>query len=331
MVSYMTLSATKIIFIAFLFFLCVSALIVVVIFYATQPALNREEMPKMDIVQYSSPADVTPPKDPRTLKVVTYNIGYASGDKNNKGSVLIRSEVRDNLDNMILELQQIDPDVIALQEVDFYAARSFDINQLEYLARGLNMPYAAYAVNWSKRYVPWPFWPPHKHFGRIVSGQGILSRYPVTGHEAIYFEKPESNSFLYNLGYLDRVAQRVTLKLNSKEISFWNVHLEAYDENARLKQVHRLADIINKEEFKDIIIAGDFNSDLDGKALRQFIQLSQSKNAESPTTGFTYPSWEPARKIDHIVYKGVLMTESHTLSGLLASDHLPVWAEFNLE
>ena len=51
----------------------------------------------------------------------------------------------------------------------------------------------AYAVNWDKRYVPFPYWPPVVHFGEMLSGQGVLSKFPILMNKKIVLQKPEEN------------------------------------------------------------------------------------------------------------------------------------------
>jgi endonuclease/exonuclease/phosphatase family metal-dependent hydrolase len=93
-------------------------------------------------------------------------------------------------------------------------------------------------------------------------------------------------------------------------------------------------------------VAGDFNSvsvyrnDLSeqekkeledrGEALRRFIEITKLTNAEGPTPFFTMSSWNPVKKIDHILYdeKSTRLLSVGTVDDLKASDHLPVWGNF---
>ncbi len=315
------------------------------IWYAALPAVKAPAFPseKVFVIFEPMPGDLAPPE---TLRVVTYNIGFASGKKNNEGAVLIPEEVEANLEMMAKTLQGLHPDIIALQEVDFSAARTFNINQLDYLSKALHLPYGAYVVTWNKNYIAWPYWPPRRHFGHVVSGQAVLSRFPILNQETFRFEKPKKNPFWYNWFYLDRVGQRLSLKIGNKETIFWNVHLEAFDNTTRVRQAQKLGEWVNQNSGKTQIVAGDFNSvsyslplspeeikkfgEDRAEALNQFIQITHLKNAEPNQPLYSMPSWKPVKKIDHIFYSEDLhLKTSGNIPNLIASDHLPIWAVFS--
>ena len=167
----------KILFVLFIIILFVAA----VIYGARNPAFSENEFPSSGIIEFKQFVERIHKEMPDEITAVTYNIGYGSAEKNNKPEVLSEEEVRKNLDVMVESLKELDPDIVFLQEVDFNAARTVGIDQMRYLAKSLAMPFAAYTVTWNKRYIPWPYWPPAVHFGRMLSGQAILSRFPIEG------------------------------------------------------------------------------------------------------------------------------------------------------
>ena len=128
-----------------------------------------------------------PPRDP-TLTLVSYNIGYLSGLANAALETDVevsasRASFDANQKMAIAALQAVNPDILAVQEVDLDARRSYGVNQVEALAQGLGLANGAIAINWDKRYVPFPYWPLTQQFGRTLSGQAILSRFPIQNHE----------------------------------------------------------------------------------------------------------------------------------------------------
>lgn len=279
-------------------------------------------------VEFAAPPPALPPQ---SLRIVTYNIGYAYADQNNTGNRLTETAVRKNLDAMITALSDLQPDVIGLQEVDFAAHRTHYIDQLAYLAHGLKMPFAAYAVTWNRRYVPWPYWPPSRHFRQVVSGQAVLSRYPIVAQTIHHFAKPASNPFWYNLFYLDRLAQRVTVQVGPQPAIFWHVHLEAFDESTRHGQLQTLATLARQEGAPHLWVLGDFNSESHAVATIEFGNATQLQNVEFPGMTYSVQSWSPAGKIDHIFSRRHFpITTAGTATQLLASDHIPVWAEVGL-
>jgi hypothetical protein len=71
----------------------------------------------------------------------------------------------------------------------------------------LEVANGAIAINWDKRYVPFPYWPITQQFGRTLSGQSILSRFPIQNHERHVLDRVAGNNWIYNAFYLDRLAQ----------------------------------------------------------------------------------------------------------------------------
>ena len=241
-------------------------------------------------------------------------MGYASGKKNNRGALLHKNEVQENLDRMVVALKKLKPDLVFLQEVDFFAERSFDTNQMKFLSQGLSLPYVAYVVNWNKRYVPWPYWPIPQHFGRLVSGQVLLSRYPILQQQILAFPKPEDNPFWYNWFYIDRNLQEITVQVGQKELAAFNIHLEAFSSRARTQQLKTLKQKIRNNPKKYQIVAGDFNLIWSGtgkdpdqakrhrKLLEGFRSGSGLKLAGDSPGHLTFPSWEPRKGIDFIFF-----------------------------
>ncbi len=307
--------------------------------YALRPGISPQRLPHAAILKFSDSS--TPTQNPNTLKIVTYNIGYASGIKNNK-SLLLKEEAENNLRAMADVLKKLNPDILFLQEVDFDSARTFGVNQFQYLADALGMPYGAYVLTWNKKYVAWPYWPPSLHFGRIVSGQGVLSRYPITKQDLLYFPRPASNPFWYNWFYLDRVVQHLTIEMGNRMIKAYHVHIEAFDPKEKVKQLKTLTEVVVKDHESRRIVAGDFNLasarvpgakveeiDIEGM-LNQFSETTGMKNAEPIPPPMSMPSHHPVKKIDHIFYDpSFQLIEAGNVSGLLASDHLPIWATLN--
>jgi endonuclease/exonuclease/phosphatase family metal-dependent hydrolase len=274
-----------------------------------------------------------------TLRVLSYNIGYAYGDANNK-RILPQDQVARNLNLAVSALEHLSPDVICLQEIDFDSDRSGRVDQLAFLAQRLGYAYAAYDVNWNKRYVPFPYWPPQNHFGRMVSGQAVLSRYPILANRVHVFAKPP-NPFWYNWFYLERTAQETQLDLgDGRSVRLWNVHLEAFHRPTRLAQADTFAKIVGSSDGGFRIVAGDFNDpnvedDAVGipypdNAFIRFLDATDMSEATSKRDGLTFPSWAPVERLDHIVFSKDMTASGSGTENVLASDHLPVWVDLKL-
>lgn len=312
--------------------------------YAIQPAVPEKEIPAASLVEFPEYAARAHRQKPLSVKAVSYNIGYASGEKNNRPLFLSRTEVEQNLQEMAEALKKLDPDIVAMQEVDFRSARTYDIDQFRFLARALQMPYGAYAVTWNKKYIAWPYWPFSRQFGRMVSGQAVLSRFPLTRQEITLLPKPASNPFWYNWFYLERLLQHLQMRAGTETWDLFNVHLEAFDPQRRLTQLQTLQEKVLASALTEKWVLGDFNlasqwtegsrdqeEDITG-ALQKFAAATGLRLAAGATSLLSMPSWKPVKAIDHIFYSPLFRIEqAGRIEGLLASDHLLVWALFTLE
>lgn len=280
------------------------------------------------------------PENPETLTVATYNLGYLSGLTNQQAVVRNRALLEANQATAISALQPLNLDVLALQEVDFDAYRSFHLNQQYALSEALALPFAALAVNWDKRYVPFPYWPPSVHYKAVTSGQAVLSRYPIRDNQRLVLERVPTNPFYYNALYLDRVAQITELDLSGQPLMVINVHLEAFDGPTRSRQtafVRQLAE--QYAETMPVLMLGDFNSDLDrgeesADGATPSIQILLDSPVLASAVPFqaqshTFPSDQPQYSLDYIFYTPATLAVRDwqvVQSAAQASDHLPVMA-----
>jgi len=290
------------------------------------------------------------PSPPDTLTVTTYNIGYLSGMTNNEPVVRSDSLLSANLDQALSLLRTVDPDVIAFQEIDYGAARSGYVQQLDTIARRLGYAAAAQAVNWDERYLPFPYGRPAIHFGRTVSGQAVLSRFPVRDHARRVLTRPDQ-WIGRDLFYLDRLAQVALLDLGGRPLFVLNVHLEAFDRGTRETQAREVRAYYDRlvETGIPVLLLGDFNSefppDSKGAALADSTLhillhdtelrpvLSDSVRAATTPAG-TYPADNPTRHIDHIFYPpdAVERVDQRIYCGAPShpADHCAVTASFRL-
>lgn len=314
------------------------------LYYAARPALSEQQLPRVGVRVIGPPTDA-PAVPPDRLRLVTYNIGYASGFMNNLGPIVKREEHDRYLEQIVATLRALRPDIVGLQEMDFFARRSFDVNQLEYIAARLGLPYVAHVVTWNLNYLPWPYWPPQLHYGRIVSGQAVLSRYPIVKHRVHTFPKPSEQPFWKQWFYLDRVVQQATIQIGAQPLIVWHTHLEAFEEGTRVQQAEQLGAMVAAANTPWQFVLGDLNSvsqwrpDVDlaqrerqhnsRAALDRLVERGGLRNAEPHESMLTYPSWDAIRKLDHILSTPSLpLRDAGVVTGVLASDHLPVWAEY---
>ncbi|MCP5049176.1 MAG: hypothetical protein GY940_18550 [bacterium] len=322
-------------------------------FWAGSGTLPEEKL--SEIISYH---DSTPqsPGNTGTFTIMTYNIGYLSGMTNNQ-SIRPGKELFDkNMRAVVTQLKKNPPDIITFQEIDYDSKRSYYVEQLQTIAVKAGYTYGAKAVNWDNRYVPFPYWPPSVHFGKVLSGQAVLSRWPISNAERIVLEKPESNAFYYNKFYLDRLIQVVKIGIGGHTLVVLNVHLEAFDQETRESQVQRVMETYRS--YKDnypVLLIGDFNAPppdalqkknfadepeadfttdktiafiLKESSLKAaFMEVPAEKNQDSV---FTFPSDKPTRKLDYIFYhhEKITLVSADTVR-IDSSDLLPLVVRFS--
>ena len=282
-----------------------------------------------------------------TFSVMTYNIGYLSGLDNNTPVRTTYAMNLANLDRAVSVIKDLSPDFIGFQEIDFASHRSYYLNQFDSI--GLLGDYAmgAIAVNWDKNFVPFPYWPPSTYFGKILSGQAVLSRYPIVSNTVMILPKPASNAFYYNRFYLDRLVQTAGVELpDSVKLLIINVHFEAFDKKTREIDSDRLVDYLKTiPRETPYILIGDFNSRPpyrgvslnDERTIRNIIAsglepaVGENLYAADPGKYYTFNSGHPVEKIDYIFYNPSRISEVDAFvvkeMGEI-SDHWPMYMKF---
>lgn len=163
-----------------------------------------------------------------TVVIASYNIGYLSGMTNNLPVRSTRDFYAENERRAIEAISRLNADIIGFQEIDFDSRRSYHTNQATMICDSL-FGYGAFAVNWNRRYVPFPFYPPKVYFGKMLSGQAVLSKFPITKQDVHLLERIQGKPYVYRVFYLDRLAQVVMINHPLKPFLVINLHAEAFD------------------------------------------------------------------------------------------------------
>lgn len=306
------------------------------IFYvwASSSTMNAKEYSKLITNTY--PSKTT---NDSVYSIVTYNIGYLSGMTNNRAIAKPKELFDKNMSKVLKEVKNVNPDIIAFQEIDYNSSRSYEVNQETEISK-LGYNYIAKGVNWDERYLPFPYWPPSMHFGKMVSGQSILSKYPLKDYERIVLERVADAPFYRDAFYLERLAQVSKVVIENKEVVLINVHLEAFDKPTRERQFRFVVDkLFNKykNEYPTILL-GDFNSRARNKeaVVQELFSMegvgNAGFNAENPSN--TFDTKDLYERIDYIFYtkNTIEYIDGRVLNEFgQASDHLPVLMRFKLK
>ncbi len=305
-------------------------------------------------ISHVEPADMMDVEErPSVIKIMTWNISFLYGEGSEGPGYEYRDKkfFEDKLELLVRQIKEANPDILCLQEIDFDSHRSHNINQAQILAQKAGYPYVAQAVSWESNYIPFPYWPISRNFGSMKSGGAILSKYPILSHEVTLLQKPQGNPWWYNVFYLHRYLQKVSIQLGEKTFNVINLHLEAFDKVDRLSQIKLLSDKVKNENIN--LVTGDFNMVPTGATKKsKFFNTDEYENDASfevmnksgmqevipeeiylkdENQYFTFPAWNPDRRLDYIFYQPELkMMKAEILPSAL-SDHLPLRASFQID
>jgi endonuclease/exonuclease/phosphatase family metal-dependent hydrolase len=235
------------------------------------------------------------------LRVVTYNVHRCKG---------IDGRLRP--ERIVDVLREVDADIIALQEV-VSGEGDGDGNQARFVGETLGLHWALGE---------------NRKLKGAAYGNVVLSRYPL---------RVVKNHDISVVGRERRGAFHTDVLLGGEDaVHVFNIHLgTAFVE--RRHQGRRLSErggILHNEELKGPkIVLGDFNEWTSGLATQLLGSHLQSVDVRKHLGHRrTYPGFMPMLHLDHIYYDGPLellkLTLHRTRKALMASDHLPLVADF---
>ena len=239
------------------------------------------------------------PKRHVDIRIATYNIHRCRG--------MDRRTIPSRIAEVIREMGA---DVVALQEV--IGAGPGGLGQAEEIGAALGMGWAMHPVRLLRQH----------HFGNVV-----MSRFPIVHHAH------------YDLSWRtceERACQRADLDLGDGAVlHMYNVHLGTAVLERRY-QATRLAGFVHDHRVRGPkVIIGDFNEWMKGLATKTLSALFHSIDIHQHLKRRrTYPGLFPLLHLDHIYYEGNVTVRSmelvRTRKALIASDHLPLVADFRI-
>ena len=190
-----------------------------------------------------------------SIKILSFNTGYAGlgeeADFFMDGGKNIRTGDKDtvlkNLAGISGIIENSDADICLLQEVDSDSMRTFGIDEREYYLSG-SEKYAAFALNYSCAFVPYPL-PP---IGKVNSGLMTVSDYKIADSERISLPCPFS--WPVRVANLKRclLASYCDIEGTDAKLVIVNLHLEAYDDGeGKAAQTKMLKEFLQAEYEKE--------------------------------------------------------------------------------
>ena len=252
---------------------------------------------------------VMPPKG-QSLRVMTYNIYGARATSPANAA---------DLDAIAEVIRRQNPDFVTLNEVDVFTNRTGkDVHQARDLAEKLGMEW---------------------HFSKAIDrdggeyGDAVLSKYPILEKRSYRLpcaaEQPGE----------DRSLCVIRVQIDGKDLYVASTHLDHLSGDAsRLVQATEIRRIRDTELEGDLILCGDLNAIPSSNVIATMTSFLTNTG---PIDQYTFPSDDPSRKIDYIMYAPiehfgvqncqVVSRGDQQVGGVDASDHRPVIADIRFQ
>jgi endonuclease/exonuclease/phosphatase family metal-dependent hydrolase len=237
-------------------------------------------------------------KENPVVRILTINILHGATTQGNF-----------DLDKIAAVIQQTNPDLVALQEVDFKTnrAKNYDL---------------ATELGWRTKMAPL--------FGKAMDydgggyGEGILTKMPIITSRNIPLPHSPGNE--------PRAALEVMVELVSGDtICFIGTHLEHQRASTdRIDQANEINRVFLPNKYPTIL-AGDLNDTPESETIS--ILKRYWKDTAEDNSAFTYPSDNPRIRIDYILFRPEnqwKVLDYQVICDSIASDHCAVFSVLEL-
>lgn len=201
-------------------------------------------------------------------------------------------------------IRSVNPDVVALVEVDSGSYRSQKFCQVQAIAKELDYSHVV-----ETKYA-------NESFANKVpvlnkQGNGLLTSRKILNHCFHYFNEG---------------MKRLVIEVELKEVCVFIVHLSLKFRH-RQQQLEHLHRIISGSE-KPVIVAGDFNTFGGEREVQLFLAATGLANANIAGLP-SHPSHAPKRNLDFILHSPEVNASNFTIPDIRLSDHAPLICDFN--
>ena len=232
------------------------------------------------------------------LRILSYNIHHAEG-----------VDGKLDIPRIAQVILSVNPDLVALQEVDKNTVRTGKVNQGIELSRLTKM---------------------NSVFGSNITFQGgqygnaILSKFPIIKNKNFLLPNVDSGE--------QRGLLQSQIQISNKEnVLFFSTHLDhRRSDTERLASAKAINQIISLDNKSPAILAGDFNDVPDSPTLKELGKVWLRTNKKILRT---IPASKPSRQIDYIFVQPKerwKIIESQILDEDIASDHRAIFSIIEL-
>ncbi|MBW2965034.1 endonuclease/exonuclease/phosphatase family protein [Candidatus Woesearchaeota archaeon] len=239
------------------------------------------------------------------LRVMTYNIANARGDFDDFWKMRSKDAIMYNLGMIVAMCQHEAPEVICMNEVDFDSSRTYNIDQAEYIAKGLCYNHV---IKQSMFRIP----------GLLDVGCAVVSRYPLeVRHHQQYGE-----TYAERISHVFKTFVDFDVEyMPGKKVSIIQTHLDHHCRSNRIREARILIGYMKKKKERFALL-GDFNSGPGSAAFDMILGSGLVRNLNAGLLSFR--SHRPEHSLDHIlVSKGLDIRDYKTIWAEM-SDHRPV-------
>jgi len=254
------------------------------------------------------------------LRLVTFNIAHGRGLMPIQGMTSAR-RIRMNLRRIAALLTRLNPDIVALQEIDECSRWAGNFDHLDYLRSFVDLPHSVYGIN-NRR----------EGLINLSYGNAFLSKHPITASETVVFGRGKVGEKGFLFAEFDVRGLRVPIV---------NLHLHYASRKHRFRQLDRLLAYLREQDRVrssrpgvSPIVCGDFNNpgshrgDATSSLLSHLFDFADYELY--PQSGRTFPSPFPSRLLDFVFLPpGCVAVEAEVVKSVL-SDHRPVMVEFSV-
>lgn len=242
------------------------------------------------------------------MRFLLYNIRYATGHGSSYHFPLpftgFFKSTKGTLGQIVSFIRSVEPDVIALVEVDSGSYRSRKSCQVQAIAKELghfHVVETKYGNGSMANRIP------------VLNkqGNGLLSKEPIISQQFHYFEEG---------------VKRLVIEVELEEVSIFIVHLSLKFKH-RQQQLEHLFRIVSHGN-KPVIVAGDFNTFGGGREVQLF--LAATGLVDANLAGLpSHPSHAPKRNLDFILHSPELLVSNFSIPDIRLSDHAPLICDFH--
>lgn len=252
----------------------------------------------------------TPPPHGGTIRVMNWNAKFGGGridfffDCHGDRAIMTADEVDENLDRLASVIDELDPDILLLQEVDVASKRAAYLDQAQALLDRTGLNYGAYASQWRADYVP------SDGIGPVDSGNLILSKYPIVDATRYALPEIESQDGITRYFYLRRNYLDAAIDVEGTRVHAVNIHVSAYAEGAvKTEQIELFADHLGDldDDGRIWVGGGDLNtlppgsdkrSDFDDTVCENEDFIADDYGDEPEQIAYLWDDWNAAIPLD---------------------------------